>query len=133
VLVYGMGDDNVTSENKKRRPRTVFNSETAKAAAKLSPMHKPGWKTKATIFRTNAELLAKQSGITPLEMYLGMMNDEQLPLEMRKMAADSAAPFLHRKLAADNPPPPSVPTTAQVVVYIPGNSRDAKSIAESAE
>jgi hypothetical protein len=75
-----------------------FTSETAKKAAAKSPQHQPGWKTKATIFRTNHELLAKQKGITPLELYAGMYNDESLPLELRKMAADAAAPYLHRKM-----------------------------------
>ncbi len=76
-----------------RNPVKKFTSETAPRTG-----GKPGRQRKATIFRTNAELLAKQQGVTPLEFYAGVYNDESIPLNIRKDCADSAAPYLHRKM-----------------------------------
>lgn len=50
------------------------------------------------MFRTNAELLAKQKGITPLEFYAGVLNDEDMPLDMRKDCADAAARYVHKPM-----------------------------------
>jgi hypothetical protein len=76
----------------------------AKSSASFTPETaprvggKPGRKRKTTLIRTNAELLAKQQGVTPLEFYAGIYNDESIPLKIRKDCADSAAPYLHRKM-----------------------------------
>ena len=45
-----------------------------------------------------AEIAA--SGLTPLEYLLGIMRDEELPVELRFEAAKAAAPYVHPKLAA---------------------------------
>ena len=100
-------------------PKKKFTSETAYRGG-----GKAGRTTKANMFRTNAEILARQKGITPLELFIGMTNNEELPLDLRKAAGDSAAKYLHRALAPEPPLPPATPTTAQVLVYIPNNHRD---------
>ena len=50
------------------------------------------------MFRTNAELLAKQQGITPLQFYAGILNDESMPLDIRKDCADAAARYVHKPM-----------------------------------
>lgn len=84
--------------DKRTRTRTTFTSETAKAAAKLSPMHKPGWKTKATTLRENAELIAASKGITPLEVLQGYAADEKASAELRITAATAAARYVHKPM-----------------------------------
>lgn len=74
-------------------PSKKFTSETAPRQGGKAGRH-----FRSVLFRTNAELLAKQKGISPLELFLGMINDDTLPLEDRKAAADSAARYVHKAM-----------------------------------
>ena len=72
---------------------TSFTKETAPRQG-----GKPGRTYRSVMFRTNTELLAKQKGITPLEFYAGVLNDEDVPLDMRKDCADAAARYVHKPM-----------------------------------
>lgn len=106
-----------------------FTSETAPRTG-----GKPGRKTRARAMREAAEELSRAGGVTtedgvklqsPLAILEFFANDKNTAKQLRISAASSAAKYRHRALAPEPPPPPATPTTAQVLVYIPGNNRDA--------
>ena len=63
---------------------------------------KTGGRQKGTPNRatTARQVEIAASGLTPLEYLLGIMRDEELPIELRFEAAKAAAPYVHPKLAA---------------------------------
>lgn len=62
---------------------------------------KPGRPKGAKNKRTKAvEAAIARAGITPLEFMMNMLRDEGAPLDDRKWAAQSAAPYVHAKLTA---------------------------------
>lgn len=87
------------------------------------PGGKPGRVNRATILRKNAELMAAAKGVDVKTFMLGVTGDETLPLELRLVAARDVAKYTHRALAPEAPQQ-AAPSSAQITVYIPGNSRD---------
>lgn len=67
------------------------------AAGKKTGGRAKGIPNKATAAKA-AEIAA--SGLTPLEYMLGVMRDEQAPVDRRDEMAKAASPYVHPKLAA---------------------------------
>jgi len=62
---------------------------------------KPGRPKGAKNKRTKAvEAAIASAGITPLEFMLRVLQDDSAPLDDRKWAAQSAAPYVHAKLSS---------------------------------
>lgn len=81
------------SEDKGKSKRPSWTSATAPRQGGA-----PGRVRKSTLFRTNMELLAASKNISPLELCLGMLGDETLPLSLRKNAADTAIQYVHKSM-----------------------------------
>jgi len=70
------------------------------------------------LIRTNAQLIAAAKGITPLEVLQGISGDQSLPIDIRRIAASEAAPYVHTKkptalTGADGAP--LIPPTINIV------------------
>lgn len=66
------------------------------------PTGKPRGRPKGSASKRTAEIAnaAAAQGITPLEYMLNILRDESADAELRRWAAEKAAPYVHARLAA---------------------------------
>ena len=89
-----------------------------------NPNGKPkGTRAKATVAR---EAEVKASGLTPLDYMLQTLRDEQADKDDRQWAAQSAAPYVHPKLATttlkgDEDEPVRIKITRNIVDHRPAD------------
>ena len=65
---------------------------------KGNPGGKPGRRARKTIFREYVQLVAGAEGIDPKAFMLGIVGDDEMPTEVRLMAAREVIPYTHKRM-----------------------------------
>lgn len=96
---------------------------------------KTGGRTKGTPNKASAakEAAIAASGLTPLEFFLRLLRDEDQPLQVRLNAANSAAPYVHPRLASvDLGNKNNEPLQVRVLRFSDAGSHSAQPVATKA-
>ncbi len=90
-----------------------------------------GTLNKKTVLRNAAmQAVAADLNLSPLDYFLALMRNEELPLRTRVNMASKALPYLHTKRRVNEP---REPAPKQVVIFSNGAGADAKPISEQGD
>jgi hypothetical protein len=112
------------------RPEKAKNSKVARGS---KPGERRGGRqlgtlNKKTVLRNAAmQAVAADPTLSPLDYFLALMRNEELPLRSRVTMATKALPYLHTKRRVDEP---REPAPKQAVIFSNGAGADAKPLSQ---